>query len=54
MKSKRELDKSVHPGIEKQQQRIREKKAWLHNSLLSAVGFCVVIYLQSLELASQS
>lgn len=35
--------------IDRHRQEIREKKAWIQNGLMSALGFCVVVYLQTLE-----
>lgn len=37
--------------LDRHRQEIREKKAWIQNGLMSALGFCVVVYLQTLEAA---
>ncbi|XP_023331228.1 uncharacterized protein LOC111703506 [Eurytemora carolleeae] len=37
-------------NMELQKQQIREAKAWIQNGLMGAVGFCMVVYLQSLEM----
>jgi len=45
--AKREV---VLRDISNHKQQIREAKAWIQNGLMGAVGFCVVVYLQSLEI----
>jgi len=40
----------VLKDIAQHKQQIKEAKAWVQNGLMGAVGFCMVVYLQSLEM----
>jgi hypothetical protein len=40
-------------GMDMHRKEILEKKAWIQNGLMTALGFCVVVYLQSMEMLTQ-